>query len=138
MQHSAGILLYRKSPQFEVLIVHPSGTAKKDHTWSLPKGHIEPNESAIDAAIRETAEEIGYNVKPEDLEDLHEITYRSGRKIVHGFAAQFDNIQTPKVNSWEIDEVKWCLPEEAEKLLHIDQAKFVASLKFLLFGWEPA
>lgn len=41
-------------PQNKILIVSQNGNA-----WSLPKGHIDNNESAQEAAIREIAEESG-------------------------------------------------------------------------------
>lgn len=62
-QHSAGILLYRRSgPQVEVLLVHPGGPywAKKDDgAWTIPKGGYEPGEDAFAAARREFREETG-------------------------------------------------------------------------------
>ena len=42
-----------------VLVVNQSGTS-----WSLPKGHVEPGEEPLQAAIREIKEESG-------ITDLH-------------------------------------------------------------------
>ncbi|MBD3421577.1 MAG: NUDIX domain-containing protein [Chitinivibrionales bacterium] len=50
---AGGIVINRHG---EVLIVSQRG-----NSWSLPKGHLEPGESALDAAIREIAEESGVN-----------------------------------------------------------------------------
>lgn len=49
---SAGGVVVNKSGQ--VLVVNQKGRA-----WSLPKGHIDPGESALDAAKREIYEESG-------------------------------------------------------------------------------
>jgi predicted NUDIX family NTP pyrophosphohydrolase len=61
--HSAGILLYRRSAhQLEVLLVHPGGPywAKKDDgAWTIPKGGYAPGEDALAAAKREFREETG-------------------------------------------------------------------------------
>ena len=42
------------NPEGKVLVVNQNG-----NSWSLPKGHIEAGETAIDAAKREIAEESG-------------------------------------------------------------------------------
>lgn len=42
----------------KILLCHPTNSSWKN-TFSLPKGGVEPNESTIDAAIRETFEECG-------------------------------------------------------------------------------
>ena len=42
-KRSAGILMYRRSPELEVLLAHPGGPfwAKKDEgSWSIPKGEM--------------------------------------------------------------------------------------------------
>ncbi len=41
----------------EILVVRPS-IVFGDH-WTLPKGHIDPGESPLEAALREVAEESG-------------------------------------------------------------------------------
>ena len=60
---SAGLLLYRRRDGLlEVLLGHPGGPfwAKKHlGAWSIPKGEIEPEEDALQAAIREFGEETG-------------------------------------------------------------------------------
>jgi 8-oxo-dGTP pyrophosphatase MutT (NUDIX family) len=50
--HSAGGVVINSSGR--VLCVSQRGTS-----WSLPKGHIHPNEDPIQAAVREIAEESG-------------------------------------------------------------------------------
>jgi 8-oxo-dGTP pyrophosphatase MutT (NUDIX family) len=56
----------------EVLVVSQRGTS-----WSLPKGHIDPGESALDAARREIYEESGIR----DLELIGELGTYERRKI---------------------------------------------------------
>ena len=53
---AGGIVLRKDGDQLRVLLVR----AKRDPgVWIFPKGHIEPGESAADAALRETREESG-------------------------------------------------------------------------------
>jgi predicted NUDIX family NTP pyrophosphohydrolase len=90
---SAGVLLYRRTPALEVLLVHPGGPffARKDAgAWSIPKGELEPGEDPEARARIEFAEETG-TALPGDvpLRPLGEIKQKGG-KVVHAFAAEGD------------------------------------------------
>src|SRR5437879_713080 len=62
-EFSAGGVVWRRSgDSIEVVLVRPAG---KD-VWTLPKGLIGQGEHVIDAAARETREETGLIVTPED------------------------------------------------------------------------
>jgi len=53
---AGGIVFRRKDGVISILLVR----ARRDPTiWIFPKGHIEPGETAADAALRETREEAG-------------------------------------------------------------------------------
>lgn len=89
---SAGILLFRNGgDETQVLLVHPGGPfwrSKDAGTWMIPKGAIEPGESAADAAIREFEEELG---APLAVIPFPLCTVRQkGGKIVEAFAAEGD------------------------------------------------
>jgi len=51
---SAGMVLQRRS-DLRVLLLHEVD----EDRWCFPKGHVEPGESLIEAARRETIEEVG-------------------------------------------------------------------------------
>jgi predicted NUDIX family NTP pyrophosphohydrolase len=91
-QHSAGVLLYRRDGRsLEVLLVHPGGPFwrnKDAGAWQLPKGGIEPGESAADAARRETEEELGIRLTGEPQPLCH--LRQSGGKLVEVFALEQD------------------------------------------------
>jgi predicted NUDIX family NTP pyrophosphohydrolase len=81
---SAGILLFRRRPDLEVLLVHPGGPfwAKKDlGAWSIPKGLADEGEDLLAAAKREFLEETGMTVDGEVL-DLGAHKQPGGKTIV--------------------------------------------------------
>ena len=91
-KRSAGLLLYRRAPELEVLLVHPGGPffAKKDDgVWSVPKGEYEPDEDPLAAAVREFEEELGSPPPAGERIDLGEIKQRAG-KIVTAWAVEGD------------------------------------------------
>ncbi len=68
--HSAGGVV--TNIEGKVLVVSQHGTS-----WSLPKGHIDPGEDALDAARREIYEESGIR----DLELIRELGSYERHKI---------------------------------------------------------
>src|SRR5262245_31771759 len=57
---SCGVILFRAAPQLEFLLM------KHVHRWDLPKGHVDPGESDVACALRETREETG--IGPEEID----------------------------------------------------------------------
>ena len=133
-EHSAGILLHRRSPAGgrEVLIGHLGGpfwARRQEGAWSLPKGLIEADETPIAAARREFAEELGILAPEVDYELLGEFRYRSG-KLLTVFAAEADldlsafrpgtfelTLRGRAVSFPELDEARWVPFAEARPLL---------------------
>jgi HAD superfamily phosphoserine phosphatase-like hydrolase len=56
IKHGVGVIIFRHDGQ--VLLGHRHGAHGAD-TWGFPGGHLEPNETLTDCAIRETLEETG-------------------------------------------------------------------------------
>lgn len=103
---SAGLLLYRRDPDVEVLIAHMGGPfwARKDErAWSIPKGEYEPDEDAFAAARREFAEELGAAAPDVDYLDLGE-TKLSGGKVIRVWAGEADlDTATVASNTFELE-----------------------------------
>ena len=75
MKRSAGILLFRRTTQLEVLLGHMGGPfwARKDAgAWSVPKGEYTDDETPEQAARREFEEELGLPVPDGELIELGE------------------------------------------------------------------
>ena len=51
----------------ELLMMKRQNTGYMDGKWSVPAGHVEDHEKPTTAMIRETEEEIGIKIEPEDL-----------------------------------------------------------------------
>ena len=67
MIHAAGILIISKTGR--ALFLQRSAEGDFTSSWSLPGGKVEDGEDSIQAAVRETMEEIGYKVDPKKLEN---------------------------------------------------------------------
>ena len=67
--------------------MHPRGATFKQPLFGIPKGLIEPDETAETAALRETFEETGLHVRIRA--PLGSVQQKSG-KIVHAFWATVD------------------------------------------------
>ena len=90
--------------------------------WGFPKGHLEPGETAADAALREISEECGIPLDAlsivAELPPSEYVYRRSGRlifKLVHHFLviapARTELVPQPS----EIDEAVWLTFDEAIK-----------------------
>jgi 8-oxo-dGTP diphosphatase len=88
--------------------------------WSFPKGKLNNGEHLLAAAVRETAEETGLQVRlgPPVAVQTYPIT-GNGTKQVHYWAAQqsCDSEVTSYLPNAEIDEVTWLPVAKARKRL---------------------
>jgi 8-oxo-dGTP diphosphatase len=86
--------------------------------WVVPGGHIEPNETAINAVRREIKEETGLSIKPEFLFYQDEICTDLRPKFdIHHVCLIFYSKTKGKVKiNEESTEFRWFKPREALKL----------------------
>jgi ADP-ribose pyrophosphatase YjhB (NUDIX family) len=115
---SAGLVIIQDN---KILLCHPTGN-KWWGTYSIPKGHVEEGEDPIEAAIRETFEETGVIIEPNDIEykqyvinykDVDQVIYKKVYYfIVHSKDIVVDKSQIQKE---EVDWVGFVDKKEAEK-----------------------
>ena len=144
---SAGILLFReRDGRIEVLLIKPGGPFwrnKDEGAWMIPKGAIEPGETAADAAIREFEEEIGLPLArvPFSLCTIKQ----AGGKVVEVFAVEgdldpaaitsihFEIEWPPRSGEWqafpEAEEGRWMPLEGARRMMLPSQLPILDALE---------
>jgi 8-oxo-dGTP pyrophosphatase MutT (NUDIX family) len=65
----------------KILLVHPTNASWVKRTYGIPKGMLEKDEEPFDAALRETFEETGIRIRPDQVE-----------KEIHTSAVYYNNI----------------------------------------------
>lgn len=75
---SAGIIF---QSECKTKIFMGRATFQKPEKWDIPKGHVEPGETNIQAAIRECQEETGFIVSENDLVDIGLFKYSSNKDL---------------------------------------------------------
>jgi 8-oxo-dGTP pyrophosphatase MutT (NUDIX family) len=113
-----------------IVIVPTRRAANGAKVLALPKGHVDPGETPIQAAAREVREEAGVDAEP--TSDLGSVRYwymRNGRRIAkqvdfflfayrRGDLADHDD---------EVEEARWMLLSEAAKALSYEGERTVAA-----------
>ncbi len=102
---SAVYLILQKDNR--ILLSHRVNTGYCDGMYGLPSGHVEAGESLLSAMIREAKEEIGIEVRREDLNYVHCVS----RSAADGHRT--DHIFT--VNKWEGEPINQ-EPEKCDNL----------------------
>jgi predicted NUDIX family NTP pyrophosphohydrolase len=148
---SAGVLLFRQRGEIEVLLVKPGGPDwrnKHAGAWMIPKGMVEPGETAVEAALREFAEETGTKLTsvPFPLATVRQ----AGGKSVHAFAVEGD-LEPTTIHSaefeleWpprsgrierfpEVAEAKWMSLADGRALMLPSQLPLLDALEAILKG----
>lgn len=78
----------------------------QDGNYGLPSGHLEPDESLVDGAIRELQEETGVIAKPEDIEFSHAM-HRKMRYIDVFFKAKKWDGEPKIMEPNKCDDMQW-------------------------------
>jgi 8-oxo-dGTP pyrophosphatase MutT (NUDIX family) len=124
---AGGVLVRRLQGRWMVAAIRPGG--RPEGLWALPKGGIDPGESAEATALREVAEETG--VRGRSLGKLGDVKYvytwppkpAEGErifKVVSFFLIRYTGGRlgdVPEAFRHEVAEVRWLPLEDAPRLL---------------------
>jgi ADP-ribose pyrophosphatase YjhB (NUDIX family) len=114
--HAGGVVIRREDASIRYLVVTAKGAPEE---WVLPKGHIEPDESAEQAARREVLEETGVDAAVRDPLDVIEFSAPRGRVRAQFFLMEAVSEGLPS----EGRERNWCSYDEATELLSFREAQ---------------
>jgi 8-oxo-dGTP pyrophosphatase MutT (NUDIX family) len=100
--------------------------------WSLPKGHIEENESQEQAAVREVHEETGIRGRVVDFLGTIDFWFvadgRQIHKTVHHYLLEAQE-GTLSDDDIEVDQVEWVPVDElTERLAYADERRLVSGV----------
>lgn len=114
---AAGAVLWRRSPHAEDEVLLAVVHRPKYDDWSFPKGKIDPGENSVEAAVREVAEETGFDARLGRY--LSKVTYpipghQKTKKVDYWAAEAGDGKFEP--NS-EVDQLRWLTPAQAAEEL---------------------
>src|ERR1700674_939285 len=110
LSHAGGVVYRYRDGQTEVLLV---GARTQPNDWVFPKGHIEPGETAAEAARREVREEAGVEAELLTALDDLEFTTPAGKHVrVRYFLMRFIR----EVRSEEERPSLWCSFGDAARL----------------------
>lgn len=105
---AAGLLLIRTG---QVLLQHRAPWVHNGDTWGIPGGARDSHETALEAALRESNEEIGINpaqvsARFSHIDDHGDWSYETIVAVISGDAPVFaNNHETLALNWFAIDEV---------------------------------
>ena len=117
-RRAAGAVVFRRTERGVRLLV-----LRAYKNWDFPKGLIEPGETELDAARRETAEETGLADLDFPFGDAYKDTLAyAGGKVARYFIAETGESEielpvSPELGRPEHHEWRWVSYDEAEELL---------------------
>ncbi|OBB63895.1 MULTISPECIES: NUDIX hydrolase [unclassified Mycobacterium] len=122
--YAAGAVLWRptdsSNPGLELAVIH----RPRYDDWSLPKGKVDPGETAPVAAVREVCEETGQHAVLGRRLDMVSYPIEAGVKKVYYWAARSTGGDFIPGN--EVDELVWMpIPEALKKLSYSHDRKML-------------
>lgn len=124
----------------EILFGLRENTGYEDGAWHLPAGHLEADESVVEALIREAEEEIGVRIKSDDVHFAHLMHNASsgGRMalffVVDEWAGVPENREPEKCGAlgwFPIDH----LPSQMSAYCRTALEHIAANRQFSTYGW---
>ena len=108
----AGIITRKVDDEIEVLLIRRGSPPYEDH-YCLPGGHIDKNEPAIEAVIREVKEETGLEFEAKFFGYFDEIIPEEN---IHAVVLVFDGNASGELQAQpgEVSDIRWLNQEEIQ------------------------
>lgn len=125
----------------QVLLLRRFNTGYEDGKYSVCAGHVEANESYIDAMIREAKEEIGLDIEKDDLKPI-QIMHRKSENERMDYFFECSTFKGEIFNCEEdkCDELKWVdiknLPDNTIPYVKHAVNAYLNKVTFTEFGWD--
>ena len=106
----------------EILLLQRNNDDTFGGHWALPAGGLETGEDVVTAMIREIEEEVGLQVKKDQLQFLEKMYVQHDDKqfIFHFFQTQFSRRPAVQINQEEHQSFLWCTPHKTLSLRLVD------------------
>ena len=127
--------------EHEILLLRRFNTGFEDGNYSLIAGHLDGNETFIQAMIREAKEEAGITIKPDNLEVVHVIHRKQpGHERVDFFIQAKEWEGEPKnLEPHKCDDLSWfpisSLPENTVGYIRQAIENVVNGKIYSEYGW---
>jgi len=116
------LLIQRRNPNKRI---HPN-------LWSTTGGGTDLGETTLETAIRECKEELGVDIKNDEIELL--LSYRRSYDFIDIWLVKKDiDIKDVVIQEEEVSEVKWISFEDFEKLIENNETSENVKLYFSFF-----
>jgi len=125
----------------KILLLLRKNTGYMDDNYHVPAGHLEEDERVIDALIRESKEEIGITIKPEDVKFSHIMHHKSNNERaafffeVKKWGGDIKNMEPHKCS-----ELVWSplneLPENIVPYAKKSIEYYLKGINFSHYGWD--
>jgi 8-oxo-dGTP pyrophosphatase MutT (NUDIX family) len=138
---AGGVLVRRFRGRWWLAAIRPGG--RPEGIWALPKGNVDPEESAEATAVREVAEETGVeSVSAGKLGDVRYVYTRRGNRIFKVVSFYLLRYQSGRIGDvppqfrHEVDDVRWLPLEEASRLLSYQGEREMAEKALAVLNGE--
>lgn len=125
----------------EVLLLRRCNTGYEDGNYSVVAGHLDGGETVRDAAVRETREEAGITLRPDDIQVVGVMHRRSTEERVDFFVATTE--WSGRISNREphkCDELAWfpfdALPDNTIPYVRRALENYRRGTWFDSFGWD--
>ena len=125
----------------KILLIKRANTGYMDGYYHVPAGHLEGNERLIDALIRETKEEVGIEIKEEDVHLVHLMHNKSDtERLALFFEAQKWRGKVKNMEPQKHSEIGWFklnrLPKKTVPYAKEAIKNYRQGTIFSHFGWR--